>query len=144
MKRRFGYLLGIVIGFVLGAFFVHPFSMVFQGLVHPSSGVDLTELLNAFNPHHLPMAFFFGLLGGVVGSVILFYSHALTREKEKVKVLEGLLPMCAWCRKIRDDTGKPPGEGQWLKVEQFIARKTDAAFTHGICPECFEKLTKEG
>jgi hypothetical protein len=143
MKSRFGFLVGGLMGFLLGALLVHPFSMVFQGLVHPSSGVDLKELLNAFNPHHLPMAFFFGLLGVLVGSAILSYSKALTREKAKVKVLEGLLPMCAWCRKIRDDAGKPPGGGQWLKVEQFISMKTDAAFTHGICPECFEKLTKE-
>jgi hypothetical protein len=142
MKKEFRYPLGALMGFVLGSFLVHPFSMVFQGLVHPSLRVDLNELLNAFNPHHLPMAFFFGLLGAVVGSVILVYSNALTREKEKVKLLEGLLPMCAWCKKIRDDSGTLPGKGQWLKVENYIARKTDASFTHGICPECFDKVTK--
>jgi PAS domain-containing protein len=47
-----------------------------------------------------------------------------------VKTLGGLLPICASCKKIRDD------EGYWNQVEQYIAKHTDAKFTHGICPDC--------
>ena len=52
----------------------------------------------------------------------------------QVKTLTGLLPMCANCKKIRDDNG------YWSSVEKYISSHTQAEFTHGICPECLEKL----
>ncbi len=52
----------------------------------------------------------------------------------KVKILNGLLPMCAWCRKVRDD------RGYWKRVETYIEEHSDASFTHGICPECLGKV----
>jgi PAS domain S-box-containing protein len=52
----------------------------------------------------------------------------------KIKTLTGLLPVCAWCRKIRDD------DGYWKKVEDYLKEHTDASFTHGICPECLKKV----
>ena len=54
----------------------------------------------------------------------------------KVKVLSGLLPICAHCKKIRDD------KGYWSGVESYIAHHSDAKFTHGYCPECFEREMK--
>ncbi len=53
---------------------------------------------------------------------------------EKIKTLRGLLPMCAWCKKIRND------KGYWQKVETYIQEHSAAAFTHGICPECLNKV----
>lgn len=50
-----------------------------------------------------------------------------------VKALKGLLPMCAWCRKVRED------EGYWSELENYVAAHTDTAFTHGICPDCRRK-----
>jgi PAS domain S-box-containing protein len=50
----------------------------------------------------------------------------------KIKTLTGLLPICASCKKIRDDSG------YWQQVEQYISDHTDAMFTHGICPECYK------
>jgi PAS domain S-box-containing protein len=55
----------------------------------------------------------------------------------QIKTLKGLIPMCAWCKKIRDD------KGYWNQVEAYIAKHSDAAFTHGICPECLEKVEEE-
>ncbi len=52
----------------------------------------------------------------------------------QVKTLTGLLPMCANCKKIRDD------KGYWNSVEKYISTHSEAEFTHGICPECLEKL----
>jgi PAS domain S-box-containing protein len=54
-----------------------------------------------------------------------------------VKTLKGLLPICAWCKKIRDD------KGYWTKVETYIKQHSDASFTHGICPECLKKMDPE-
>jgi PAS domain S-box-containing protein len=52
----------------------------------------------------------------------------------KVKTLSGLLPICASCKKIRDDSG------YWKQIEAYIREHSDATFTHGLCPECVKKL----
>jgi ligand-binding sensor domain-containing protein len=52
----------------------------------------------------------------------------------ELKVLSGLLPICAWCKKVRDD------QGYWNKIEAYLSARTDAQFTHGICPDCTKKV----
>jgi PAS domain S-box-containing protein len=52
----------------------------------------------------------------------------------KVKALSGLLPICASCKKIRND------KGYWEQVEVYIRDRSEAEFTHGFCPECAERL----
>jgi GAF domain-containing protein len=52
---------------------------------------------------------------------------------QHVKTLHGLLPICAWCKRVRTD------EGYWSQLETYIRERTEADFTHGICPDCFEK-----
>jgi len=61
-------------------------------------------------------------------------TRELTQALHDVKQLSGLLPICASCKKIRDD------HGYWSSVESYIAERTDAKFTHGVCPECRQKL----
>jgi DNA-binding response OmpR family regulator len=51
----------------------------------------------------------------------------------QIKQLKGFIPICAHCKKIRND------EGFWQKVEVYIEKHSDATFSHGICPECIEK-----
>jgi DNA-binding response OmpR family regulator len=53
-----------------------------------------------------------------------------------VKTLSGMIPICAWCRKIRDD------KGYWDRVEAYIESRSNATFTHGICPECLAKVQR--
>ena len=55
----------------------------------------------------------------------------------KVKTLSGLLPICAGCKKIRDD------QGYWQQVELYIQSHSDAKFTHGLCPDCCTRLYPE-
>jgi hypothetical protein len=55
----------------------------------------------------------------------------------RVKLLSGLLPICANCKKIRDD------QSYWKQVERYISSHSEATFTHGICPECLHKLYPE-
>jgi len=57
----------------------------------------------------------------------------LAESLAKVKTLSGLLPICSWCKKVRND------EGYWQQVEAYLKQHTDAAFTHGVCPECTRK-----
>ncbi|HUX10038.1 MAG TPA: response regulator [Terriglobia bacterium] len=54
----------------------------------------------------------------------------------QVKQLRGLLPICMYCKKIRKD------EDYWQQVESYISDHTEAEFSHGICPECYEKVLK--
>lgn len=61
----------------------------------------------------------------------------LTDALAKIKTLRGLLPICASCKKIRDD------RGYWEKVELYISKHTEAEFTHGICPDCLKRLYPE-
>jgi ligand-binding sensor domain-containing protein len=79
-------------------------------------------------------------IGTVVG-VAWFWSAATRRraallEQEvaasvaKLRIITGMLPICAWCRKIRND------EGAWRQFEQYILEHTDAKLTHGMCEEC--------
>jgi hypothetical protein len=57
-------------------------------------------------------------------------TRLLARE---VRALEGLLPICAHCKKIRDE------EERWQPIERYITQRSEAEFTHSICPECAER-----
>jgi hypothetical protein len=61
----------------------------------------------------------------------------LKGASDKVKTLSGLLPICASCKKIRDD------KGYWNQIETYISEHSKALFSHAICPECGEKLYPE-
>ncbi len=60
--------------------------------------------------------------------------HDLQQALQDVKTLSGLLPICSSCRKVRDD------QGYWNNLEQYISEHSGAEFSHGICPECAERL----
>jgi hypothetical protein len=55
----------------------------------------------------------------------------------KIKILSGLIPICAYCKKVRND------EGYWNQIENYIRDHSEADFSHSICPSCFEKLYPE-
>jgi hypothetical protein len=58
----------------------------------------------------------------------------LRETKKEVAILSGLLPICSACKKIRN------GEGNWEQLEVYIRDHSEADFSHGICPECIQKL----
>ncbi|MFH0730022.1 MAG: response regulator transcription factor [Pseudomonadota bacterium] len=58
----------------------------------------------------------------------------LHQAVDQIKTLRGIIPICANCKKIRDD------QGYWRQVEIYIRNHTEAEFSHGLCPECLEKL----
>jgi len=57
--------------------------------------------------------------------------------KNEIKTLRGIIPICASCKKIRDDAG------YWQQIESYLSSRSNAEFSHAICPECFEKLYPE-
>jgi hypothetical protein len=61
--------------------------------------------------------------------------ETLLRETQaRVKHLEGILPICMYCKKIRDD------KASWMQMEQYISEHSEALFSHSICPECHKQV----
>ncbi|MDF1577620.1 MAG: cache domain-containing protein [Desulfobulbales bacterium] len=88
---------------------------------------------------------FYYIYSGRIGKQMFSYQHRLedlVRERtrdlqialDEVKVLSGYLPICASCKQIRDDNG------YWTQLESYIREHSEAEFSHGICPDCAEKL----
>ncbi|MFZ5759912.1 MAG: sigma-54-dependent transcriptional regulator [Thermodesulfobacteriota bacterium] len=71
--------------------------------------------------------------------------RALAREdlRKRVRYFENILPVCAVCKKIRDDTGKEPGEGEWVELEQYLRRKTGISINQVCCEQCAQKKNQE-
>jgi PAS domain S-box-containing protein len=61
----------------------------------------------------------------------------LQQALSEVKTLSGMLPICASCKKIRND------KGYWEQIESYIGERSEAEFSHGICPDCIKKLYPE-
>ncbi|PKL52441.1 MAG: hypothetical protein CVV37_01275 [Nitrospira bacterium HGW-Nitrospira-1] len=89
------------------------------------------------------------MLGGVVFVKPIFLS-IVNKEREQrelakklqdafleIKTLSGMIPICASCKKIRDD------KGCWHQIEVYVRDHSDAEFTHGLCPDCAKKLYGE-
>jgi len=88
----------------------------------------------------------------ILGRVVSFIDITLTKKMENdrenlivklqnaldtIKTLKGIIPICSYCKKIRDDNGA------WDQMEAYISSHSEAHFTHGICPECNERLLQE-
>ena len=85
----------------------------------------------------------FSLIAVLTGRLKLLFKREqelrenLDRTLDNVRELEGLLPVCAWCKKIRND------EGYWQELEAYLQPRSKAAFSHGICPECAARLSAD-
>ncbi|MBN1993555.1 MAG: hypothetical protein JW953_12720 [Anaerolineae bacterium] len=64
-------------------------------------------------------------------------ADSLEKALKELKILRGIIPICTSCKKIRTD------EGYWQQVETYIGEHSEALFSHGVCPECMEKLYPE-
>jgi integral membrane sensor domain MASE1 len=61
----------------------------------------------------------------------------LLQALEEIKTIRGMIPVCAWCKKVRTDAGA------WEQMEYYLSKHLDATFTHGACPECAKKIVAE-
>jgi sigma-B regulation protein RsbU (phosphoserine phosphatase) len=60
----------------------------------------------------------------------------LQEALSQIKTLQGLIPICSYCKKIRND------QNYWQQLEFYISQHSQAVFSHGICPDCIEKIIK--
>ena len=68
------------------------------------------------------------------GADALATLHKTAQLTNQIETLSGMLPLCAWCKKVRND------RGYWEQIEKYISVRSAASFTHGVCPECQKKL----
>lgn len=115
-------------------------------------GIELCKTLKKNNQHsHIPVIFLTakaetddivrGFDAGGVDYVTkpFITAELLARVKThlEIRYLRNIIPICSYCRKIRDE------EGFWNKVEVYFSKHTNAQFSHGICEECVEKINED-
>jgi hypothetical protein len=66
--------------------------------------------------------------------------NELEKALSHIKRLEGILPICSNCKKIRLEGAVPENQESWIQIESYISKRTEARFSHSICPECMKKL----
>jgi hypothetical protein len=98
--------------------------------------LDLPYHLLGANPTpvNLPESALESFLVLIIGLFTVYFTKKLLKE---IKYLEGFLPICASCKKIRDD------KGNWVQIEGYIRDHSAAKFSHGICPDCAKQLYPE-
>src|SRR5438477_315226 len=108
-----------------------------------TSAASAEEVLTVFRKGHVPLLISdMGMRAGAddflpkpvdeeVLATRLAVAERILGLQSQVKQLVGLLPICAVCKKVRDD------QNYWQQVEAYIGKRTDARFTHSYCPDCF-------
>jgi len=88
----------------------------------------------------LEVSFFMvALFVGLLLAYLQRRHEELMSAQAEVRTLSGLLPMCAWCKKVRDD------QGYWEQVEDYFSKRSSVRFTHGVCASCLEEVkVREG
>jgi hypothetical protein len=86
-----------------------------------------------FDAEHFITGGVIAIITGMLLGLLELYIRRLERALENVKTLEGMLPICSSCKKIRTP------DNEWHVIEKYIKERTDATFTHGICPECMQQ-----
>jgi len=138
----------VTLDWVLVPVWVFPFIFVFPVMlvawnrsllfaVICASVLSLTRMAHqfVFEPHPMILA---ELGDALIRFFVLVLLAALTSQlgrqsrqlRHRVHVLEGMLPICSFCKCIRDD------QGNWVQMEQYISGHSEAQFSHGLCPAC--------
>jgi hypothetical protein len=130
----FAVLYGLKGGLTLGVI-AWPLSRLLFTFFHRTPMTALTDVVMGCS-----VTIFFGVLIGYLSDLTLKYkgtSEKLAKAISEVKSLSGLLPICAHCKKIRND------QGYWEKVEDYFSSHSEAEFSHSLCPECMKKYYPE-
>ena len=105
---------------------------VVQGL---EAGAD-DYVTKPFDPRELRARLHAGARVVQLQKALLERNQALEDALKRVKQLQGLLPICSYCKKIRND------RNYWEQVDAYVASHSEAQFSHGVCPDCFEMHLK--
>ena len=77
-----------------------------------------------------------------LGAVFVFLGSSLHARmiNEIQQTIQGLLPICLECKKIRTTGAESSDQASWKEIESYISQRTDVRFSHGICPQCLDKV----
>jgi hypothetical protein len=117
--------------YIFAVIFAANLSPVVDSLLHPE--------IPFFHMEHLIVGGINAVVSIVVFGLLLFHVRSLNKAMEKINKLELYLSICSYCKRIRMPDSDPEMEESWRRIESYIAEKTMTEFSHGICPECFEK-----
>lgn len=137
-----------IVGGLAGYFILHPIIHVISVLHFPTEQFPQADLgqkvIEAFSAPMLVWSLSFMFLSALIGVFWGKIKHtikektaaieSLNKALEEVETLSGFLPICASCKKIRDD------KGYWNQIEAYISDHSEAQFSHGICPDCTKTL----
>ncbi|NLI29208.1 MAG: hypothetical protein GX423_03920 [Nitrospiraceae bacterium] len=128
-----GHNLVLVAGFLAYAL-LNMIRAILAAVVDPK----LHDFMNATLTHSMILILMSGFHTAIaVGLLILNFQRVekeLRDSMAELKILRGIIPICANCKKVRDD------KGSWAQIESYIRDHSEADFSHGICPECVSKL----
>jgi len=93
-------------------------------------------LTKPFDPLELKARLRVGIRVLELQSALSARVRELQEALTNIKLLQGLLPICSYCKRIRDD------QNYWQQLETYFSQHSEASFSHGICPECYEKHVK--
>ena len=66
----------------------------------------------------------------------LLVAERIVGLQDRIKRLEGIVPTCMYCKRIRDE------RNEWVHIEQYISQRTEASFSHGVCPACYRDVVR--
>ena len=74
-----------------------------------------------------------GIFLKITNPILRKLDEKVTQLSDEVKTLRGILPICSYCKKVRND------KGYWDRVDVYVKQHTEAVFSHSICPECYKE-----
>lgn len=120
---------GIFIGIIL---LMTNINALVDAVLHPD--------IPYFDLEHLIVGGVNGIVSTILFGLLLIHIHNLNTAMGQIKQLESVLAVCSNCKKIRKPGTDPIRLESWQTLEAYISERTDTAFSHGICPECANKL----
>lgn len=143
MKFRFSQLLRRVAHNIIArtAFYF----VIVIGMTNLNALVDLFlhPDIPYFNAEHLIVGGVTGLVSSILFGMFFVYTRHLRDALNRIRTLEGILPICSNCKKIRKPNADPREISSWEPLELYFMERTRSSFTHGLCPECMRKLYPE-
>jgi hypothetical protein len=134
-KRRFS----IIPKSTAGQMALYFFAVIFAANLSPMVDYVLHPEIPYFHMEHLIVGGINAVVSIVVFGLLLFHVRSLNEAMEKINKLELFLLICSYCKRIRMPDSDPENMESWRRIESYITEKTTTEFSHGVCPECFEK-----